>query len=121
MDDRIEKYLVDIEMSIDEIESFIKRFGRRFDKFVADRLFFRGIQMNLAIIGEAMNKILKIQPNIAISSARKIVDTRNYVIHGYDSLTPEILWNIVINRLPELKKEIELLLKQFPSSRNKER
>lgn len=52
--------------------------------------------MNIAIIGEAMNRILKIKEDISITNARKIVNARNYVIHGYDSLRHEILWAIVI-------------------------
>ena len=51
-----------------------------------------------------MNNVLKINPNIAITSARKIVDTRNFIIHAYDSLKPDILWGIVINHIPLLKK-----------------
>ena len=66
--------------------------------------------MNIAIIGEATNRILKINPEVAITNARKIVDTRNYVIHGYDSLRPEMIWAIVINHLPLLKKEATAIL-----------
>ena len=111
MDRSTLKRLKDIETAINEIEDFIDRFGRRFDLFCEDMLFFRGIQMNIAIMGEAMNAILRTHPDISISSARKIVDTRNYVIHGYDSLSPEIIWNIVINHIPILKQEIKELLK----------
>ena len=68
--------------------------------------------MNIAIIGEAMNRLLKLQPDLAISHARKIVNTRNYGIHGYDSLRNEILWAIVINDLPILLQEVEQLLSQ---------
>lgn len=66
--------------------------------------------MNLAIIGEATNQILKEHPDIEISHARSIVNTRNYIIHGYDSLRPEIIWAIVINDLPILKQEVTGLL-----------
>lgn len=66
--------------------------------------------MNIAIIGEATNRILKINPEVAITNARKIVDTRNYIIHGYDSLRPEMIWAIVINHLPLLKKEATTIL-----------
>ena len=62
-------------------------------------------------MGEAMNRILKIMPSINITSARKIVDTRNYVIHAYDSLKPDILWAIVINHIPVLKRVVDALLK----------
>ncbi|WP_428094978.1 HepT-like ribonuclease domain-containing protein [Candidatus Pollutiaquabacter sp.] len=47
---------------------------------------------------------------ISISSARKIVDTRNRISHGYDSVSAEILWSIVIRDLPLLKREVQLLL-----------
>lgn len=110
MDRQTLKRIKDIETAISEIEDFTNRFGRRFDIFCNDMLYFRGIQMNIAIIGEAMNLILRTHPDIKISSARKIVDTRNYVIHGYDSLSPEIIWNIVINHLPILKAEIQELM-----------
>lgn len=62
-------------------------------------------------MGEAMNKILKHNPDIPITAARKVVDTRNFVIHAYDSLKPDILWGIVINHMPLLKSEVEGLLK----------
>ncbi len=61
-------------------------------------------------MGEAMNQVLKINPDIPITAARKVVDTRNFVIHAYDSLKPDILWGIVINHMPLLKSEIENLL-----------
>ena len=64
----------------------------------------------MEIMGEAMNNVLKIDPNIAITSSRKIVDTRNFIIHAYDSLKPDILWGIVINHIPLLKREVETLL-----------
>lgn len=67
--------------------------------------------MNIAIIGEATNRILKIRDNISITNARKIVNTRNYIIHGYDSLRYEILWAIVIKDLPLLKAEIKAIMK----------
>lgn len=57
-----------------------------------------------------MNQVLKINSDISITSARKIVDTRNFIIHAYDSLRPEILWMIVIKYLPVLKQEVNTLL-----------
>ena len=68
--------------------------------------------MIIAIIGLAMTRLLKLTANLPISNARKIVNTRNYVIHGYDSLRNEILWAIVINDLPTLLQEVEHLISQ---------
>ena len=110
MDRKIRKYLADILASIIEIESFMAERPKEYATFCNDTLFRRGVERNMEIMGEAMNNVLKIDPNIAITSARKIVDTRNFIIHAYDSLKPDILWGIVINHIPLLKKEVETLL-----------
>ena len=107
---KLRKYLSDILSSILEIESFMADRPRMFATFRDDTLFRRGVERNLEIIGEAMNRTLKINPEIPITSARKIVDTRNLVIHAYDSLMPEMLWGIVIKHLPLLKQEVENLI-----------
>lgn len=73
-------------------------------------MFRKFVERNIEIMGEAMNRILKTHPEINITAARKIVDTRNYVIHAYDSLKPDILWAIVINHLPKLGTEVTALL-----------
>ena len=111
MDNRTKKWLEDIVIAIDEIDIFFEKLPRRYETFVDNLLLRRGIERNIEIIGEAMSRILKAEPEISITNSRKIVDTRNYVIHGYDSLTTDILWSIAVNHLPVLKKEIEELLK----------
>ena len=110
MDRKIRKYLADILASIIEIESFMAERPKEYATFCNDTLFRRGVERNMEIMGGAMNNVLKIDPNIAITSSRKIVDTRNFIIHAYDSLKPDILWGIVINHIPLLKKEVEALL-----------
>ena len=112
MDRKIRKYLADILTSILEIESFMADRPKEYATFCNDTLFRRGVELNMEIMGEAMNNVLKIDSNIAITSARKIVDTRNFIIHAYDSLKPDILWGIVINHIPLLKKEVEALLEE---------
>lgn len=110
MDRTVQKYLFDILFSIEEIESFMANRPREYAAFCNDTLLRRGIERNMEIMGEAMNQVLKLHPDIPITSARKVVDTRNFIIHAYDSLNPEILWGIIINHLPLLKKEVKALL-----------
>lgn len=110
MDEKIKKYLEDIHNAISEIEIALNDRGKNYNIFIEDFVFRKFIERNIEIIGEATNRILRIDPEIQISSSRKIVDTRNYIIHAYDSLLPEILWSIVINHLPKLKTEVSLLL-----------
>ena len=110
MDRKLKKYLSDVLTAILEIESFMETRPRMYETFCNDILFRRGVERNIEIMGEAMNQALKIDRKLPITSARKVVDTRNFVIHAYDSLKPDILWAIVINHMPLLKSEVEALL-----------
>ena len=70
----------------------------------------RAVERNIEIIGEAMSRILKHDSEIEISNSSKIVDVRNRKIHGYDSVSDDVIWGIVIKNLPVLQKEVEILL-----------
>ncbi len=108
--DKLTSYLYDVLRSCQEIEEETDLRGRSFDVFCNDRVYRKFVERNFEIIGEAMNRALKLNPDIEISSARKIVNTRNLVIHSYDSLDKEILWGIVMKHLPVLVQEIKTLL-----------
>jgi len=58
-----------------------------------------------------MDRILHINPDIKISDSRKIVDTRNRIIHGYDSVSEDVVWLIINRYLPILEIEVTELLK----------
>jgi uncharacterized protein with HEPN domain len=87
-------------IAIEEIDVYFETLPKIYDEFLNNMLLRRAIERNIEIIGEAMSRILKSESTVAITNARKIVDTRNHVIHGYDSLTVDILWSIVVNHLP---------------------
>lgn len=112
MDENINKHLHDILDAINEIESFFGNKPKYFNEFCNNLCLRRAVERDIEIIGEAVNRILKEDRNIAITNSRKIVDARNYIIHGYDSLSADILWSIVINHLPKLKEEAQTLLEQ---------
>ena len=115
MDENINKHLHDILNAINEIESFFGDKPKYFNEFCNDLCLRRAVERDIEIIGEAMNRILKENRNIAITNSRKIVDARNYIIHGYDSLSADILWSIVINHLPKLKEEAQTYSYQPPA------
>jgi len=106
---KIQKYLFDIQISIDSIYEYLGE-HRNFNAYVSNKQLRRSVERELEIIGEAVNKILQLDPNIPIDNARKIVSLRNHVIHAYDSVNNEIVWGIVINHLPKLKETINTLL-----------
>ena len=111
MQEEVRVWLSDINKAIDEIESFLPG-PRVFEEFQRDLKTKRAVERNIEIIGEAMGRILKILPNISISDSRKIVDTRNRIIHGYDSVSDDVLWSIVMRYLPVLHEEVNELLKK---------
>ena len=85
MDESINKYLHDILDAINEVESFFGDKPKYFGEFCDDLCLRRAVERDIEIIGEAMNRILKEYRDIAITNSRKIVDARNYIIHGYVS------------------------------------
>ncbi len=109
MDVKVKKYLYDIKESIDSIENYLGD-KRDFSIYLNDKMLRRAIEREFEIIGEAMNRIDKIDPTIKISTKDQIISMRNRVIHGYDRVDNEIVWGTIVRHLPILKKEINRLL-----------
>ncbi|RMF22791.1 MAG: DUF86 domain-containing protein [Bacteroidetes bacterium] len=109
MADMIKVWLEDILKAIEEIREFLPE-PLDFRAFQSNLLVKRAVERNIEIIGEAMNRILKKEPSFPISNSRKIVDTRNRIIHGYDTVSDDVIWLICINYLPMLEKEVRALL-----------
>ena len=110
MDRHLKAHLYDISTAIDEIQSFFEQIPRSFDEYGKNLMLRRAIERNVGIIGEAVNKIIKNNPEIEISNARAIIATRNRVIHDYAAVTDDVMWKIVMNDLPKLKTEIDSLM-----------
>lgn len=112
MDRNIKKYLHDILIAIEEIELFLSQRPKQYQVFIDDHMFRSAIERQVGIIGEAMTKILQLEPNIPINNAKNIKGTRNYIVHAYDTLQPHIIWGIVINDVPKLKEEVSIILNE---------
>lgn len=108
MQEEIKVWLEDIEKAILEINDFLPT-PRDFHVFSQELKTKRAVERNIEIIGEAMSRILKMDPEIRISDSRKIVDTRNRIIHGYDSVSDEVIWLIAVKYLPILLEEVAIL------------
>ena len=109
MELEIKKYLFDIHESIDSIEKYLGE-KRDFNIYMADKMLRRAVEREFEIIGEAMNRIEKLDTSLNISSKKQIISMRNRVIHVYDKIDNEIIWGTIVRHLPTLKKEIELIL-----------
>ena len=111
-DEYILKHLEDILTAIEDLEGFFKDFPNRFDLFEKNHLLRCAVERKTEIMGEAMVRIRKHNPDFIIPNSKDVIATRNRLIHAYDSVQPEFLWGLVIRHIPELKKDIERLIKE---------
>ena len=112
MDSRVKAWLYDVLNSINEIESYFQDQPKLLENYKADTKTKRAVERDLEIIGEAVNRITTRDSSIIIENSSKIVSTRNYIIHSYDSVSDEMVWSIIVTHIPKLKKEVEELLKE---------
>ncbi len=106
MDSEIKTWLYDILLSINEIESYFENRPKKFDEYINDTRTKRAVERNIEIIGEATNRIMKRDKKFQLENVQKIIGTRNRIAHGYDKISDNLIWSIVINHLPKLKEEI---------------
>lgn len=113
MDEYIPVYLYDVKKAIAEVESYVVGYTMRYENFERDFLRRSAVERKAEIMGEAINRILKIQPDFPLPNARAVIDTRNRIIHGYDSVKPEFLWGLVMRHIPALKNDLENVVKEL--------
>ena len=110
MDIEIKTWLYDILQCISEIESYYENKAKIFEEYLKDIKTKRAIERDLEIIGEAVGRIYKKNVDFKLNNAEKIISTRNRIIHGYDTVSDELIWSIVVNHIPKLKEEVSKLL-----------
>ena len=88
--------------AIGQIETYLK--GIDFAAFSANRMVFDAVVRQLEIIGEASNRIdeqfKKQYPDIPW---RKVIGTRNMIIHEYFNIDKKVVWKTCQENIPELK------------------
>lgn len=87
--------------------------GRTLEDYKRDRMLRQAVERNFEIIGEAVSRLTRIDPDNAqrIGSHRQIVDFRNVLIHGYDLIDHRIVWSTIAEKIPALLTEVESLLR----------
>ena len=112
MDERILKWLYDIDFALIEIESYFEGKDKNFFVYKKNVILKRAVERDLEIIGEAINRILKRDPSYEgkIKDSKAIAGLRNQVIHAYDIISDENIWSVIINHIPKLRSDITRLI-----------
>ena len=105
-----QKYLYDIVDCAEFLINFTKQ--KDVENYKTDRAFRSAVERELQIIGEAITQLYKTNPEFAekISEHKNIIGFRNILVHGYDSLDPDTVWNVIETKLESLLKQAKALL-----------
>ncbi|HEY3762139.1 MAG TPA: HepT-like ribonuclease domain-containing protein [Verrucomicrobiae bacterium] len=105
------KRLHDIRMAAEALCRFTE--GKRVEDLKRDELLQAAVERKLSIIGEAFVQLRTEDPMTAekFPDLRKIVGMRNRLVHGYDQLDLDVVWDTVVNHVPPLLKDVDAALK----------
>lgn len=87
--------------------------GKKQEDYDLDRLLRNAVERNFEIIGEAMRRLARESPEAIrqINEYERIIAFRNILIHGYDLIDDELVWDTIERKVPVLLREVENLLK----------
>lgn len=104
------KYLYDIARAAALAVEFVG--GKSFTDYAADAMLRSAVERQLEIVGEALAQLARIDPATAsqISDHQRIIAFRNILIHGYAEIDHRIVWNVLEQKLPIVRREADSLL-----------
>jgi len=104
------EFVCDILEAIKRIEQYVEKCD--YAKFLEDNMIQDAVVRNLEIVGEAVKNISETaKEKYGNIEWKKLAGMRDRIVHFYFGVNWDIVWDVIKNRLPELKKQIELILK----------
>lgn len=110
MKDEVLAHLYDVIQAARAIKEFIA--VRTFEDYISDELLRSAVERKFEIMGEALNRILRDEPEVLtqIRDHRDIVSFRNILVHGYDTIDERIVWGIIQEDLDHLIEDVDKLI-----------
>lgn len=113
--ERAEDYLGHILNTLDRIQRYVS--GKSSADFMSDTFLQDAVLRNVGILGQAASKLLADCPEYAALHPEiplaKIYATRNRIIHAYEEVDLEIIWNLIEFEVPALRPKIVAALNEF--------
>lgn len=107
--DKTNSYLFDKKIACDRIQQFIE--GMDLDTFASNFMCQDAVIRRIEIIGEASGKIASsFQEAHQEIAWHRMKGMRNRLIHDYNEIDIELVWQTIQNDIPDLKKKIEIIL-----------
>lgn len=96
---------------LDEIDFILTHtFAKTKEQIVTDPVLSRAVVRSLEIIGEAARKISsELKEKHSEIEWKKMAGTRDRLIHDYQGIDYDIVWDIVETKLPLLKHQLKNL------------
>ncbi len=95
-------YLQDMKEAIIQIALYTE--DVTFEEFSNDQMRQDATIRQLEILGEAANKLsVEFVRNNQELPLRQVISMRNFLIHGYDEVDLQIVWDTIQQNIPELK------------------
>jgi uncharacterized protein with HEPN domain len=88
--------------------------GKTLDDYRVNRLLRQAVERNFEIIGEAVRRLAEHDPATAarIGECPQIISFRNLLIHGYDLIDDQLVWQVIQSDLPILIDSVQKLLNE---------
>jgi len=113
MDRDARAYLWDVQQACEAIGRFTP--GLDEASYAQDALITAAVERKFEIIGEALNQLAKLSPDLAqrVPHLREIIGFRNVLVHGYAAVDQRRVWRIIETSLPNLHATVSLLLAEL--------
>lgn len=104
------KLVWDAREAADRIAQFVGK--RTIEEYLADPIIRSAVERQFEIVGEALGRLRSVDAAAAASipELARVVAFRNLLIHGYAEVDDRLVWDVVVTKLPGLRKALRALL-----------